>query len=53
MGKGDALAFQNNKNMMSLFEKQGIKFNYRETEGGHTFLVWRENLAYIAPLLFR
>lgn len=53
MGKDDPLAYKNNKNMMALFDKFGVKYNYRETEGSHTFLVWRENLAYLAPLLFR
>ncbi len=36
-----------------MFDKNGIKYNYVEIEGGHTFLLWRKNLAYIAPLLFR
>ena len=53
MGKSDPLAYNNNKNMMILFDKMGIKYNYVETEGGHTFLVWRRNLEYIAPLLFK
>lgn len=53
MGKDDPLAYKNNKAMMEYFDKQGIKYNYIETEGGHTFLVWRKNLAYIAPMLFR
>lgn len=53
MGKDDPLAYKNNKNMMAMFDKYGVKYNYRETEGSHTFLVWRENLAYLAPLLFR
>jgi enterochelin esterase family protein len=53
MGKGDALAYQNNKNSIALFDRMGIKHQYVETEGGHTFLVWRRNLAYFAPLLFR
>ena len=52
-GKADALVMQNNKNTMDLFTKMGIKFNYVETEGSHTFLVWRRNLAYLAPVLFR
>ena len=53
MGKDDPLAYKNNKAMMEMFDKQGIKYNYVETGGGHTFLVWRKNLAYIAPQLFR
>lgn len=53
MGKDDALAYNNNKAMMALFSKHNIRFNYRETSGAHTFLVWRENLAHFAPLLFK
>ena len=52
-GKADLLVANNNKATLSLFDKMGIKYNYVETEGSHTFLVWRRNLAYIAPLLFR
>lgn len=52
-GKEDALVMNNNKATMQLLDKNGIKYNYRETAGSHTFLVWRENLNYIAPLLFR
>ncbi len=53
MGKDDPLAYKNNKGMMELFTKMGIKYNYVETEGTHSFPVWRKNLAFIAPLLFR
>lgn len=53
MGKDDPLAYKNNKAMMEMFDKQGIKYKYVETGGGHTFLVWRKNLAFIAPQLFR
>jgi enterochelin esterase family protein len=52
-GKADLLVANNNKATLGLFDKMGIKYNYVETEGSHTFLVWRRNLAYIAPLLFR
>ncbi|MES2795998.1 MAG: alpha/beta hydrolase-fold protein [Bacteroidota bacterium] len=53
MGKDDPLAYKNNKAMMEMFDKQGIKYKYEETDGGHTFLVWRKNLAFITPQLFR
>ena len=32
---------------------QGITHTYIETAGAHTWLVWRRNLAALAPLLFR
>ena len=53
MGKDDGLAFNNNKAMMALFDKNGMRYQYRETSGSHSFLVWRENLAWFAPQLFR
>jgi enterochelin esterase-like enzyme/dienelactone hydrolase len=52
IGKDD-FANPNNKSTMELFKKYGVKFEYYETEGAHTFLFWRKHLAHIAPLLFR
>ena len=53
MGKDDPLAYQNNKNMMAFFDKMGIKYQYQETPGSHTYHVWRQNLYTLAPQLFR
>jgi enterochelin esterase-like enzyme/acetyl esterase/lipase len=53
MGKDDQLAYKNNQAMMTLLKKYNINFNYVETEGTHSFMVWRRNLAYIAPFLFK
>lgn len=53
MGGSNDIAYQNNKNMMALFDKYGIKYKYTEVPGGHTFLTWRDNLHAFAPLLFR
>lgn len=53
MGKSDPLAYNNNKEMMSMLNKYGIKFTYRETEGSHTYPVWRRNLFFIADKLFK
>ncbi|GAB2535115.1 esterase [Spirosoma aerophilum] len=53
MGGPADIAYQNNKNMMALFDKYGIKYQYTEVPGGHTFLAWRDNLHAFAPLLFR
>jgi enterochelin esterase-like enzyme len=53
MGGPSDIAYQNNKNMMALFNKNGIKYQYTEVPGGHTFLAWRDNLKTFAPLLFR
>lgn len=53
MGKDDPLAYQNNKNMLAFFDKMGIKYQYQETPGSHTYHVWRQNLYTVAPQLFR
>ena len=51
-GKGDLLVMANNKNTMQLFDKMGIKYQYRESEGSHTYLVWRRNLYDFVQKIF-
>jgi len=51
-GKED-IAWENNQNMLKLFDKYGIKYQYSEMAGGHSVYVWRYNLANFAPLLFK
>ncbi|MFD2933168.1 esterase [Spirosoma flavum] len=53
MGGPKDIAYQNNKNMMAIFDKYGIKYQYTEVPCGHTFLTWRDNLHAFTPLLFR
>jgi len=53
MGGEKDIAYTNNKNTMALFDKYGIKYQYTEVPGGHSFLAWRYNLYQFAPLLFR
>jgi enterochelin esterase-like enzyme len=38
---------------MVLLKKHGIKFEYTETPGGHTWFNWRVYLSQFAPRLFR
>jgi enterochelin esterase family protein len=39
---------------VKLFESHGFKVTYKETEGGHTWINWREHyLPEFAQLLFR
>jgi enterochelin esterase family protein len=52
-GKSDFLVMQNNKNTLELFDKMGIKYQYTEGEGSHTFLVWRRNLYDFAQRIFK
>jgi enterochelin esterase-like enzyme len=53
MGGESDIAYQNNINTMKLFDKLNIKYEYENIPGGHTFIVWRRNLANLAQLLFK
>ena len=52
MGGKEDIAFENCKIMMSKFDQMGIKYQYSEYPGGHTWPVWRHDLFMFAPLLF-
>lgn len=53
MGGKEDIAYQNNLNMMAMFDEFGIKYIYKDGEGGHTYRAWRHNLHDFAPLLFK
>lgn len=53
MGGEQDIAYQNNLNMMKMFDGFGIKYTYENGTGAHTFLAWRKNLSQFAPLLFK
>lgn len=53
MGGEADIAYQNNLNMMAMFDGYGIKYTYENGDGAHTFKAWRRNLRDLAPLLFR
>ncbi len=53
MGGAEDIAYANNKVMRAEFDKIGIKYAYSEYPGGHTWPVWRHDLAAFAPLLFK
>jgi enterochelin esterase family protein len=53
VGTGDQLASQNSKNMLAMFDRHGIRYTYRESDGGHTWINWRRYLNELAPMLFR
>jgi enterochelin esterase-like enzyme len=46
-------AYPNCHNLMKRFDELGIKYQYYDYPGGHTWPVWRDNLFKFAPLLFR
>ncbi|MDX1962119.1 MAG: alpha/beta hydrolase-fold protein [Pirellulales bacterium] len=51
-GKEDFL-LQTTRETVELFKKHGFEVQYQETDGGHTWLVWRDYLAEFMPLLFQ
>lgn len=41
------------KQTMALLDQHKIKYQYKETEGGHTWINWRQYLNEYTPLLFQ
>jgi len=53
MGAKEDIAYNNCKAMLAKFDEMGIKYNYSEYPGGHTWPVWRNNLYNFAQVLFK
>jgi enterochelin esterase-like enzyme len=53
VGEKDTLANAGAKNLVASLKKHGIKAEFHETEGGHTWINWRHYLNDFAQLLFR
>ena len=51
-GKDDFLV-QRTKDTVALFKKAELKPEYKETEGGHTWICWQQYLNEFAPMLFK
>jgi enterochelin esterase-like enzyme len=51
-GTGDGLIGANRK-LLTWLKEQKVPFESKETDGGHTWMVWRRNLTDLAPLLFQ
>jgi enterochelin esterase family protein len=51
-GKDDFLV-ETSRATVAMFRKHGFDTVYRETEGAHTWIVWREYLNEFAPQLFQ
>jgi enterochelin esterase family protein len=52
-GRQDPVVAANSKQLKDTLEKYGIKFTLHETDGGHTWINWRQYLNDFAPRLFR
>lgn len=53
MGGKEDIAYQNCQVMMKKFDEMGIKYEYSEYPGGHTWPVWRHDLYTFAQFLFK
>jgi enterochelin esterase-like enzyme len=51
-GRSDELTFEPNRALVTLLKNRGIRHVWHETEGAHTWMVWREYLADLLPQLF-
>ena len=47
------IAYNNCKETLKLFDEAGIKYEYGEVPGGHSWTAWRQNLYDLAQRLFR
>lgn len=52
IGKDD-FVMESNKKTLALLDKHQIKYQYKESTGGHTWVNWRQYLHEYTPLLFR
>ncbi|ADV60895.1 esterase [Isosphaera pallida ATCC 43644] len=52
IGKEDFL-LKTSRATVTMLQRHGFEVISKETEGGHTWLNWRDNLAEFAPLLFK
>ncbi|GHB83474.1 hypothetical protein GCM10007390_43170 [Persicitalea jodogahamensis] len=53
MGGKEDIAYQNCQIMLKKFDEMGIKYQYSEYAGGHTWPVWRHDLMEFSQLLFK
>ena len=51
-GKDDFL-IETSRATVAMFKKHNFEVTFKETEGAHTWLVWREYLNEFAPMLFK
>ena len=52
IGKTDFL-YKNVSDYRAKLDQIGMKYTYKETEGGHTWSNWRDYLSEFAPMLFK
>lgn len=53
MGGKEDIAYQNCQLMMKKFDELGVKYQYSEYAGGHSWPVWRHDLMLFSQVLFK
>lgn len=53
MGGEEDIAYKNCQSMLKHFDAADIKYEYSQMPGGHSWLVWRNNLHDFAPRIFK
>ncbi|SFC70533.1 alpha/beta hydrolase-fold protein [Spirosoma endophyticum] len=53
MGGKEDIAYQNCQVMMKKFDEMGVKYQYSEYAGGHTWPVWRHDLFQYSQEIFK
>ncbi len=53
MGGPKDIAYENCKAMLELYDNAGIRYEYVEGPGGHTWYTWRRDLYQLAQRLFK
>ncbi len=51
-GGPDDIAYNNGKEMLKVFDKNKIKYEFSEMPGGHSWNVWRQDLKDFVPRMF-
>jgi enterochelin esterase family protein len=49
----DDTGLKNKRELAAALKEMGVRHEYQETQGGHRWSVWRQNLADFLPRLFR
>lgn len=52
-GGPEDIAYKNGMEMLKVFDKNGIKYEFSETPGGHSWNVWRKDLFNFVPKIFK
>lgn len=47
------IAYNNCKQCLQIFDEAGVKYEYMDVEGGHSWYAWRQNLYDLAQRIFK